>query len=377
MNTSGVSSTSKPRPTGLPIPIGVLPERPLVSILIANFNYEAYVEEAVETALRQTYDKIEIIVCDDGSTDNSPAILDRLEAFHPSVEVIHKTNGGMASAFNAAFRASRGHVVCFLDADDLFTRSKVERVVSLLQEEPTLGYVHHPILLVDQHREVIQRVPFGISLDGGDMSRRIRDRGGRWMWSPTSAISLHRDLAEYVFPIPEPDLTWCADGYASILSASISRIGVIDEALSLYRVHGRNAVVQKKRTVQHAQSLIDAIHLQINAVNETLSNWDLHSLHIDVEKNLAVDYQRLAVGILGHESRRSLMADYLHMIPAMVRDDLYGRSWRRLIPPIAYGFAILLPKQAVSWWLTQTTGHTRVKHRIQTALAKFRRRFGR
>jgi hypothetical protein len=84
--------------------------QPLVSILINNYNYAHFVTEAIESALAQTYRHVEIIVVDDGSTDDSREVIGR---FGNLVRMVAKENGGQASAFNAGFAASKGEIICF------------------------------------------------------------------------------------------------------------------------------------------------------------------------------------------------------------------------------------------------------------------------
>src|SRR6476646_282737 len=96
---------------------------PLVSILINNYNYERFLKDAIDSALNQTYSKIEVIVVDDGSTDNSRSVI---ESYQDKVTAIFKENGGQASAFNTGFEASQGEIICFLDADDMFQPEKVK-----------------------------------------------------------------------------------------------------------------------------------------------------------------------------------------------------------------------------------------------------------
>src|SRR5690606_33971775 len=85
------------------------PPRGLVSIVICNHNYEHFVAAAVESALRQTYKPIEVIVIDDGSTDGSR---ERLQRFEEQVRLVFKSNRGQPSAVNAGFHESRGEIVC-------------------------------------------------------------------------------------------------------------------------------------------------------------------------------------------------------------------------------------------------------------------------
>src|SRR5438132_1625714 len=101
-----------------PVFLPPLPQRPLVSVLVANYNYGAYVGQAIESVLGQTYGDFEVIVCDDGSTDNSCEVIGRYVRQDPRVKLVRKANGGMASSWNVAYRHSRGEVLCPLDSDD-------------------------------------------------------------------------------------------------------------------------------------------------------------------------------------------------------------------------------------------------------------------
>src|ERR1700689_4315876 len=99
---------------------------PLVSIIVDNFNYARFIRAAIDSALAQSYAQVEVIVVDDGSTDNSR---DVISSYGNRLSAVFKPNGGHASAFNAGFRASRGSIVMFLDADDALLPTAVEEVV--------------------------------------------------------------------------------------------------------------------------------------------------------------------------------------------------------------------------------------------------------
>ena len=100
--------------------------KPLVTILICNYNYGRFLAEAIESALAQTWKNIEVIVVDDGSTDESREILTKYKG---KIRIILKENGGQASAFNAGIAKARGEIVCFLDSDDICHRDRVSRVI--------------------------------------------------------------------------------------------------------------------------------------------------------------------------------------------------------------------------------------------------------
>ncbi|HJR59552.1 MAG TPA: glycosyltransferase family A protein [Vicinamibacterales bacterium] len=103
---------------------------PLVTTIIPTYNRGPLVCEAIESVLGQTYRHVEIVVVDDGSTDDTEA---RLRKFGGSVRVIVQNNAGPSAARNRGIEAARGTIVAFLDSDDLWQPTKLERQVRLLQ----------------------------------------------------------------------------------------------------------------------------------------------------------------------------------------------------------------------------------------------------
>src|SRR5580700_7680296 len=132
-----------------PIALEPLPERPLVSILISNYKYAAYLNDAIDSSLQQTYDRFEVIICDDGSTDASPRILQQYQLLDPRIRVLLQPNGGQSLALNAAFGESKGEIICLLDADDVFMPDKLQRLVSAFAAAPEAGLAVNRMLIVD------------------------------------------------------------------------------------------------------------------------------------------------------------------------------------------------------------------------------------
>ena len=112
--------------------------KPLVSVLIPCYNAEKWLSQTIESVLAQTWDNIEIILVDDGSTDNSLAIAKSFEL--NNLKVISQINSGASTARNRAFKESQGDFIQYLDADDLLAPDKIERQMRLLSNE-NLEYV--------------------------------------------------------------------------------------------------------------------------------------------------------------------------------------------------------------------------------------------
>jgi glycosyltransferase involved in cell wall biosynthesis len=225
-----------------PVVLRPLSAQPLVSILVSNYNYGRYIASAIQSALDQTYRNIELIICDDGSTDHSIEVIEEFERKDSRLRLIRKANGGQASGFNAAFAVSQGEIIALLDSDDLFLPNKVERIVADFQSHPDAGFGVHRVIRVsaDLRRQGVW--PMSAPLPSGWYGEKLLQDGGILPYMPpTSGLSLHRDVAERIFPLPlvEP-LVRCPDQLITRLAPLITNVTCDDEALAQYRLHSEN-----------------------------------------------------------------------------------------------------------------------------------------
>ena len=215
--------------------------QPLVSILINNYNYARFLSDAIESAIRQTYHPVEIIVVDDGSTDASRHVI---ASYKDRIIPVLKTNGGQASAFNAGIRQSSGKLLCFLDSDDLFYPNKVEKIVELSighREKPVL--IHHPLEILDESSSTMPGQPIGRThpspLSLYDFAKRYHFV--TYEAGPTTGISLTRPLADLIFPLPEDGIRVSADDFIVKGASVVGQLYSHNAPLGAYRVHGENA----------------------------------------------------------------------------------------------------------------------------------------
>jgi glycosyltransferase involved in cell wall biosynthesis len=106
----------------------------LISVIIPVYNCEKYIAEAIESVLSQTYKAYEIIVIDDGSEDNSAAII---KSF-PNVQYYRQKNRGLAAALNTGLSKVTGNFISFLDSDDIWVKNKLEKQIQKLNEDKTI-----------------------------------------------------------------------------------------------------------------------------------------------------------------------------------------------------------------------------------------------
>ena len=124
-------------------------DRPLVSVVIATYNMARYLPLAVRSALDQTYGNIEVLVVDDGSTDETPnAIAPFLD--DPRVSYRVQENKGQAAAKNHGVRAARGDYIAFLDADDMWAVDKLDAQMALFSGRGTIGVVYSRVCYIDE-----------------------------------------------------------------------------------------------------------------------------------------------------------------------------------------------------------------------------------
>ena len=103
-------------------------EQPLISIIVPVYKVEKYLKRCVDSILTQTYQNMEVILVDDGSPDNCGAICDRYKETDNRVVVIHKKNGGLSDARNAAIPLAKGEYISFIDSDDWVSSYYVEHL---------------------------------------------------------------------------------------------------------------------------------------------------------------------------------------------------------------------------------------------------------
>jgi glycosyltransferase involved in cell wall biosynthesis len=206
-----------------------------VSIIINNYNYDRFLSQAIDSALNQTYRYFEVIVVDDGSTDNSREII---AAYGDRIIPIFQTNGKQAAAFNSGFARSKGDIIIFLDSDDYLFPHTIDQIVSVWK--PKLSKVHYRLMVVDTvgHSLGYSSPQGSTPLASGEVWKMLLDQGG-YVSTPTSGNALNRNVLEKLFPIPD-EYKLTADDYLSFQVPFYGNIAAIEEPLGAYRIHAAN-----------------------------------------------------------------------------------------------------------------------------------------
>ncbi len=146
------------------------------SVVIVTFNHVRYLPDALESALAQTLPGVEVMVVDDGSTDDTPAVLAK---YAGRVRVVRQPNRGPSAARNAGVAASRGEYVAFLGADDVLAPTKLAEQTAVLAREPRAGWTYCDVRIEDTRAGVVTTTSerFGYRarrLDGWLFSELVR-----------------------------------------------------------------------------------------------------------------------------------------------------------------------------------------------------------
>jgi len=212
-----------------------------VDIVIDNYNYGRFLGDAVESAVAQSHPETHVIVVDDGSDDDSLAVLER---FGDRIEVVAKENGGQASALNVGLERCRGDVVMFLDADDFLRPGIAAAVAAAFAANPAVVQVQYRLEVVDADGNPtgVLNPPAHVELPGGDLRRAkltfpfdVVHAGG------TTGNAYRIDALRELAPIPEREFARCADWYLVHLIPLFGEVVALDGVGGAYRVHGTNS----------------------------------------------------------------------------------------------------------------------------------------
>lgn len=198
--------------------------KPRVSVLIPTYNYGRFLSAALDSVFAQTYTDYEVIILDDGSTDNTAQVA----AAYPQAKYIYQENAGIAAARNRLLEEARGEFIAFLDADDMWLPEKLEKQVAHLDEHPDCSIVFTAVENFSERaqenltkRELqLMKVELPYILPTACMRVELAEKVGKF-------------AVEYTYG---EDTHWLARLWASgeFLSFSLS------QALYLRRIHGDN-----------------------------------------------------------------------------------------------------------------------------------------
>ncbi len=204
---------------------------PLVSVIIPVYNAAAYVRETVDSALHQAYPNLEVIVVDDGSTEDLSWVA---AAYGTRVRYVRKPNGGPASARNLGIRMASGAYLAFLDADDLWEPDKLRAQMDLLLRHPSVGLVYSAMSEIDEQGLLRQPSRGRHARPSGDIAEALFWHN----WVPTSTVVIRKACLEQVGGFDEARELISVEDYDMWLRIAERHEALyVDQPLARYRLH--------------------------------------------------------------------------------------------------------------------------------------------
>ena len=204
-----------------------------VSVIIPNYNYAQYVGAAIESVLNQTYTDIEIVVVNNGSTDNSLEVLSRYSA---KICLVDQENLGQSGARRSGLRQATGDYVAFLDADDTWNSEKIEKQLSLFTSKVELVYSGINLFSESSQRIVGVEIP---TFRGSCSAAFIDHPGVSIVLSGESTCIFTRSLLNKVGGF-DPELNSAAGWDFFRRCSKFSEFDFVPEPLTNYRLHSLN-----------------------------------------------------------------------------------------------------------------------------------------
>jgi glycosyltransferase involved in cell wall biosynthesis len=196
----------------------------LVSAIIPVYNGAATIAEAVDSALAQAIDGLEVIVVDDGSTDSTRIIL---EGYGTRIKVVGQSNRGVSAACNAAVGVSSGRYLAFLDADDIWFPGRIAKTVAALERNHKAQLAFSDYLLRDHPSQRLQQIAF-------DRAPSMQSMFEHWTPIARTVVTMRRRAYERSGGFPE-DIRWGEDIYLWLCVREYGEFEYIAEPLGVYR----------------------------------------------------------------------------------------------------------------------------------------------
>ncbi len=355
-----------------PIALDPLGDQPLVSILVTNYNYGRYLPEAIESALNQTYKNIEVIIVDDGSTDNSREIIESYARNDSRVKYLIKENGGQASALNAAFSLSKGEILALLDADDVFYPRKIAILVEEFRKRPDYGFIVHRMRVLRGDSD-LGIIPIFTRFESGYIADKIYKRGGRWRHMPASAIAMRRQLAEKIFPIYEETFRSLADAYIFTIAPILTKITAVSDVLSVYRLHEKNITGGATFTAESIRKTVRDIEKVNQGANTFLEMNGLPTINLRLNLNYVEQAYFLNLVEMSWPTA-GIVKSYFRVCRLTIDDDLYGKA-QKAAAIIVYTLATMIPRRYRPAFLLTFVGVSPVKQFIKNATEGIKRAY--
>lgn len=245
----------------------------MISVILANYNGEDFLQEAIQSIIDQTFNDYELIIVDDGSTDNSKNIIEKFASQFPKkIKVLFQLkNTGQGESFNRGFSESKGDLICFMDSDDVWFPDKLINVNNYFKlGYKNIAFLQHNLFLTRHNTATKEK--FRDTLISGNLYKTIQETKILPVgFTPTSGLTFPRKILEKILPIPK-EFKICADGFLTRTALCYGDIASVSESWGEYRIHSGNNTFDNP----HHNSREYVTNILIPSLNNFYENNDLN-----------------------------------------------------------------------------------------------------
>lgn len=249
---------------------------PLVTVVVPTYQGEAFVRATLDSVLAQTFTDYELVVCDDGSTDGTLAILD---SYGDRLRLVKQRNCGVAAARNRAAECARGEFLAFLDHDDLWEPEMLATLVPILREDESLGLVYSDAHVIDKSGVVRGRRGRYLHYHQGEVFDQLLHGNFIPVETTLMRTALYRQLGGC-----NEGLRYLEDYDLCLRVARSTRVGFHPGPLARYRVHDRNLSHDREPMLIEWITVLERLRAPEQALSATQID-----VVLDEEARLALD----------------------------------------------------------------------------------------
>lgn len=227
-------------------------DHPLVSVIMPAYNAEEYIAESIDSVVDQTYKNWELIIIDDGSTDNTKAIAKKRAEKDNRVQYLYQENGKQGKARNYGINKSKGEYIAFLDADDLWVKEKLEIQIQFLKKHPKIDLVFSKGYYLKDKKKTEFDIEIRNEWTKDDLPKFIE-----FNKIPILSVIVKRESLLEVSSFAESDQTQFGEDYLLwlMLLSKNNRFSSLSDRLFYYRVHVNQI------TINHQSETVDMLNL--------------------------------------------------------------------------------------------------------------------
>jgi glycosyltransferase involved in cell wall biosynthesis len=294
---------------------------PEVSVIIPTYNSAQFLDEALQSVFDQTFKDFEVIVIDDGSTDQTKQVL---EKYGDRIRYIFQENGGPAKARNRGIKESSGKYVAFLDADDVWLPLKLEKQVNTFRHHPELAMVF------TEHSSFNEKGVFQTSLGkkkkllNGDIARNIFLHSG----VATPTVMVRKEVFSKI-GLFEEELQMAEDDNMWIRIAANFKVELIDESLVKRRVHPQSMTIDQRKLFESVKKNINFLDCRYSGVKER------------IQKAIPLKFSQVEFDQGYYYFERGDVASARKAFAKAIRYHMF--NWKSYL----YFFSCFLPKKAI------------------------------